>query len=94
VGKILRCEPVAKSEKLLKLQVEIGTEERQIIAGIARHYRPEDLVGRLVVVVANLRPATIMKEESHGMVLAASAPDGTLVLVSPVSEIPSGATVK
>jgi methionyl-tRNA synthetase len=94
VGKILRCEPVAKSEKLLKLQVEIGTGQRQIIAGIARHYRPEDLVGRLVVVVANLRPATIMKEESHGMVLAASAPDGTLVLVSPASEIPSGAAVK
>ncbi len=94
VGKILRCEPVAKSEKLLKLQVEIGSEQRQIIAGIARHYRPEDLLGKLVVVVANLRPATIMKEESHGMVLAASTPDGKLVLVSPGSEIPSGAAVK
>jgi methionyl-tRNA synthetase len=94
VGKVLRCEPVAKSEKLLKLQVEVGTEQRQIIAGIARHYRPEDLVGKLVVVVANLRPATLMKEESHGMVLAASGADGKLVIVSPESLVESGAPVK
>ncbi len=94
VGKVLRCEPVAKSEKLLKLQVEIGTEQRQIIAGIARHYRSEDLVGKLVVVVCNLRPATLMKEESHGMVLAASDAAGKLVLVTPESAVESGASVK
>jgi methionyl-tRNA synthetase len=94
VGKVLRCEPVAKSEKLLKLQVEVGTEQRQIIAGVARHYRPEDLVGKLVVVVFNLRPATMMKEESHGMVLAASDAAGKLVIVSPESAVESGASVK
>jgi methionyl-tRNA synthetase len=94
VGKVLRAEQVAKSEKLLKLQVEIGTEQRQIIAGIARHYRPEDLVGKLVVVVSNLLPATLMKEESHGMVLAASDAEGKLVIVSPESAVQSGASVK
>jgi methionyl-tRNA synthetase len=94
VGKVLRCEQVAKSEKLLKLQVEIGTEQRQIVAGIARHYRPEDLVGKLVVVVYNLLPATLMKEESHGMVLAASDADGKLVIVMPESPVQSGAAVK
>jgi methionyl-tRNA synthetase len=94
VGKVLRCEQVAKSEKLLKLQVEIGTEQRQIVAGIARHYRPEDLVGKLVVVVSNLLPATLMKEESHGMVLAAAGEDGKLVIVMPESPVQSGAQVK
>ena len=94
VGKVLRCEPVAKSEKLLKLQVEIGTEQRQIVAGIARHYRSEDLVGKLVVVVSNLVPATLMKEESHGMVLAAADADGKLVIVTPESPVQSGASVK
>ncbi len=94
VGKVLRCEPVPKSEKLLKLQVEIGTEQRQIVAGIARQYRPEDLVGKLVVVVANLVPAKLMKEESHGMVLAATGEDGALVIVSPESPVRSGASVK
>jgi methionyl-tRNA synthetase len=94
VGKVLRCEPVAKSEKLLKLQVEIGTEQRQIIAGIARHYRSEDLVGKLVVVVYNLRPAILMKEESHGMVLAATDAAGKLVIVTPESAVESGAPVK
>ncbi|HMK38231.1 MAG TPA: methionine--tRNA ligase subunit beta, partial [Bacteroidota bacterium] len=94
VGKVLRCEPVAKSEKLLKLQVGIGSEERQIIAGIARSYRPEDLVGKLVVVVCNLRTATLMKEESQGMVLAATGTDGKLVIVSPESAVESGASVK
>jgi methionyl-tRNA synthetase len=94
IGKVLRCEPVAKSEKLLKLQVEIGTEQRQIVAGIARHYRPEDLAGKLVVVVSNLLPATLMKEESHGMVLAATDADGRLVIVTPESPVQSGSSVK
>jgi methionyl-tRNA synthetase len=94
VGKVLSAEPVPKSEKLLKLQVEIGTEQRQVIAGISRHYTPEEIVGKLVVVVANLLPATIMKQESHGMVLAAAGEDGALVIVAPEKPVPSGATVK
>ncbi|MDL1894364.1 methionine--tRNA ligase, partial [Sphingobacteriales bacterium CHB3] len=59
VAKILECEPVPKSEKLLKLQVEVGTERRQIVAGIAKHYKPEDLIGKSVVVVYNLQPAKL-----------------------------------
>jgi len=94
IGKVLRAEPVPKSEKLLKLQVEIGNETRQIVAGIARHYRPEDITGKLVVVVANLLPAMLMKEESRGMLLAASDTEGHLVIVAPESPIVSGAQVK
>jgi len=94
IGRVLRAEPVPKSEKLLKLQVEIGTETRQIVAGIARHYRPEDITGKLVVVVANLLPAVLMKEESRGMLLAASDAEGRLVVVSPESPVASGAQVK
>ena len=94
VGKVLRAEPVPKSEKLLKLQVEIAGEPRQIVAGIARHYRPEEITGKLVVVVANLLPAVLMKEESQGMLLAASDAEGRLVIVSPESAIATGAQVK
>jgi methionyl-tRNA synthetase len=94
VGKVVEAEKVPKSEKLLKLQVEIGAERRQVIAGIAQHYAPEDLVGRLVVVVANLAPAKIMGQESRGMLLAASDGGGKLVVLSPSSEIASGSQVR
>jgi len=94
IGKVLSAEPVAKSEKLLKLQVEIGGETRQIVAGIARHYRPEEITGKLVVVVANLLPAVLMKEESRGMLLAASDAEGRLVIVAPESPVATGAHVK
>ena len=73
-----------KSEKLLKLQVDLGTEKRQILAGIAKHYAPEDVIGKTIVVVANLKPAKLMGMESQGMVLAASNADGKLTLVSPI----------
>ncbi len=94
VAKIVQCENVPKSEKLLKLQVEIGTEKRQIVAGIARHYKPEELVGKSVVVVYNLAPAKLMGQESKGMVLAASDDDGKLLVVSPSGEIGSGSVVR
>ena len=71
VGKIIEVEQVPKSNKLLKLQVDLGTEQRQIIAGIGKKYTSEDLVGKTIVVVANLKPAQIMGVESQGMVLAA-----------------------
>lgn len=78
-GKILEAEKVKKSKKLIQLKVDIGTETRQILAGIAESYEPEDLIGRTVVIVANLKPAKLMGIESQGMVLAASK-DGKILL--------------
>jgi len=94
VGKVVEAEKVPKSAKLLKLQVEIGDEKRQVVAGIAQHYKPEDLIGKLVVIVANLQPAKLMGQESKGMILAASNESGVLTLVGVQSEISAGSTVK
>lgn len=80
---IVEATAVEKSKKLLKLQVDLGTERRQILAGIAQHYTPEQLVGKTIVVVANLQPAKLMGLESQGMVLAASSDSGMLTLVQP-----------
>jgi methionyl-tRNA synthetase len=87
------AEKVEKSSKLLKLQVEIGKEKRQIIAGIAASYAPEDLVGKQVVVIANLRPATLFGLTSEGMILAATGSDGKPVLLHPEVIVTSGAKV-
>jgi methionyl-tRNA synthetase len=70
-AKILSAERVPKSEKLLKLQVSLGTEQRQIVAGIGKRYEPDSLIGKTIVIVANLKPAKLMGIESQGMVLAA-----------------------
>jgi methionyl-tRNA synthetase len=94
VAKVVQCENVPKSEKLLKLQVEVGTEKRQIVAGIAQHYKSEDLVGKSIVVVFNLQPAKLMGQESQGMLLAASDNNGKLVFVAPSADIESGSVVK
>jgi methionyl-tRNA synthetase len=94
VARVIACEPVPKSTRLLKLQVEVGTERRQIVAGIAQHYAPADLVGRSVVVVFNLQPAKLMGEESRGMLLAASDESGHLTVITPSAEIASGSIVK
>jgi len=75
VAKVLAAERVPKSNKLIKMQVDVGTEQRTVVAGIADAYEPDALVGRTVVVVFNLKPAKLMGIESNGMVLAAS-PDG------------------
>lgn len=92
---VIEAERVPKSEKLLKLQVDLGTERRQILAGIAKHYTPEELVGRTIVVVANLAPAKLMGLESQGMVLAASNAEGRLALVTPAADgIGPGAEVR
>jgi len=82
VAKSVAAEAVPKSKKLLKLQVDLGTEQRTIVAGIAEAYEPEGLVGRTVVVVANLKPAKLMGIESDGMVLAASTDAGKPILLS------------
>ena len=93
-AKIISAEKVAGADKLLKLDVEIGSERRQIVAGIALYYKPEDVVGRLVVVVANLKPARIRGVDSNGMLLAASTPDGKLRLITVDGETGSGCVVK
>ena len=91
-AKIIACEPVKKSDKLLCLQVEIGEEKRQIVSGIAEYYKPEELVGKTVVVVANLKPAKLRGVESQGMILAADAPEGVKVVF--VDGIPSGCKIR
>jgi methionyl-tRNA synthetase len=82
VAEVLSAGKVEGADKLLKLQISLGDDERQIIAGIAQHYAPEELVGRRIVVVANLQPAKIRGEESRGMLLAAESKDGDLVLAT------------
>jgi len=85
-GTILSVQPVPKSKKLLKLQVDLGFETRQILAGVAEHLQPEEMVGRSVVVVSNLAPRKMMGLESQGMVLMAEDPSGKLSLVSSESD--------
>jgi len=93
VAQVLAAEAVPKSRKLLKLRVSLGTEERTVLAGIAEHYAPGDLVGKKVVVVANLQPAKLMGIESQGMVLAGST-DGGLGVLTLDKDLPPGAKVK
>ena len=92
VAKIDAAERVKGADRLLQLQISLGDEQRQIVAGIAEYYEPEALVGQQIVVVANLEPATIRGVESQGMLLAASDDNG-LTLVTPDSEINDGAEV-
>ena len=91
-AKVVACEPVKKSDKLLCLQLEVGEEKRQVVSGIAQYYKPEDLIGKTVVVVANLKPAKLRGVESQGMILAADAPEGVKVIF--VDGIPSGCTIR
>jgi methionyl-tRNA synthetase len=78
VGKVLAAENIKKSDKLLKLRVDIG-EERTVVAGIARSYKPEELVGKTIILVANLQPTKLMGVESQGMVLSADGADRFVV---------------
>lgn len=93
-AKILAADRVPKSKKLVRLQIDLGTEKRQIVAGIAEKYVPEELVGRTIIVVANLQPAKLMGLESNGMLLAANDEKGTLSLLSPGEDVPPGVPVK
>jgi len=93
VAEVVGAENLPKSKKLLKLSVRLGEETRTVVAGIAEHYAPADLVGRKVVIVANLAPATLMGVESNGMVLAASH-EGQLALLTLDKELPSGSKVR
>ncbi|AZT89363.1 methionine--tRNA ligase [Caldicellulosiruptor changbaiensis] len=93
VAKILEAEKIEGADKLLKLIVDLGDEKRQIVAGIAKHYSPEQLIGKKIVVVANLKPAKLRGVESQGMLLAASI-DDELCLITPEKDIKEGAKVK
>ena len=95
VVKVLECEPMKKSKKLLKLKVDLGGEIRQVISGIAQNYKPEDLIGKYVVLVANLKPVTLRGELSQGMIIAAATEDDSkLFAVSIPGELPTGSTVR
>jgi methionyl-tRNA synthetase len=94
VAEVVEAGPIKGADKLLKLQVDIGSEKRQIVAGIAKHYAPADLIGKHIVVVQNLKPAKLRGELSEGMLLAATSPEGSLELVSVSEKIPAGSRVK
>jgi methionyl-tRNA synthetase len=95
LAKVTACEEVKRSKKLLKLTVSLGNEERTVVSGIKNWYKPEDLVGKTVVLVANLKPVTLCGVESHGMILAASDPeDKELAFLSPVRDLPAGWVVR
>ncbi|WP_418746482.1 methionine--tRNA ligase [Frisingicoccus sp.] len=93
VGEIIACEAVKKSKKLLCSQVKIGSQVRQIVSGIKGHYTPEEMVGKKVMVVTNLKPAKLAGVMSEGMLLCAEDADGNLSLMIPEKEMPSGAEI-
>ena len=93
VGEIIACEAVKKSKKLLCSQVKIGNQVKQILSGIKQYYSPEEMVGKRVMVLVNLKPATMAGIVSEGMLLCAEDADGNLSLVSPEKEMPSGAVI-
>ena len=93
VGQVLEAEKIEGSRKLLKLKVDIGSEVRQVVAGISDAYEPEDLVNRKLILVVNLKPAKLMGVESNGMILAASA-GGRAVLPVFQEDVPNGSLLK
>ncbi len=93
VGKIIKCEEVPKSKKLLCSQVKIGSEVRQIVSGIKQHYSAEEMVGKKVMVLTNLKPATLAGVLSEGMLLCAEDAEGNLALLTPEKEMPAGAEI-
>jgi methionine--tRNA ligase beta chain len=94
VATVTAAAPHPNADRLLVLTIELGSEQRQLVAGIRAHYEPQDLVGKQVVVVANLQPATLRGVESQGMLLAASDDQGRLAVVTPEKPVSSGALVK
>ena len=93
-AKIVKCEPIPKAKKLLKLTLDDGSGKERIVAsGIAKWYTPDDLIGHTVIVVANLKPATLCGVESNGMILAADCPDDDVKVIF-VDGIPAGSKVR
>ncbi|MBA5851420.1 methionine--tRNA ligase [Clostridium sp. cel8] len=95
VAKVINCEKMKGSKKLLKFKLDLGGEERQIVSGIAKYYKPEDLIGKSVIVVANLKPIKLRGEISQGMILSAESKDGNKLFTATVSgDIESGSVIK
>ena len=93
VGEIISCEAVKKSKKLLCSQVKVGSQIRQIVSGIKAHYTPEEMVGKKVMVVTNLKPATLAGILSEGMILCAEDAEGNLAVMKPEKDMPAGAEI-
>lgn len=94
VATVLSAEPLEKSKKLLRLQVDLGSEQRQVLAGLKEHYAPEALVGKQIVIIANLAPREMMGTTSHGMLLAATDPaTGNVIVVTPSEAMSAGSKV-
>ena len=93
VGEIVACQAVPKSKKLLCSQVRIGSQTRQIISGTKAHYSPEEMVGKKVMVITNLKPAKLAGMVSEGMLLCAEDEEGNLSLMTPEKDMPSGAEI-
>jgi len=93
IGKIENAERVEGSKKLIKLEVDVGDETRQLVAGIAEEYNPESLIGKLVPILANLKPVKLMGVESQGMILAVDV-NGKPILLHPDREVPAGSRVR
>ena len=93
VGKIIACEEVKKSKKLLCSQVQIGSQVKQIVSGIKQHYSAEEMVGKKVMVLVNLKPATLAGVVSEGMLLCAEDAEGKLALLTPEKDMPAGAEI-
>ena len=93
IGKIENAERVEGSKKLIKLEVDVGYETRQLVAGIAEEYTPEILIGKLVPILANLKPVKLMGVESQGMILAVDV-NGKPILLHPDREVPAGSRIR
>lgn len=94
IATVLECKPHPNADKLLVLQIDLGTEKRQICAGLRLHYQPEQLIGKQIIVVANLEPRTMRGEPSQGMLLAATDPATMkVIVVGPTAEVAAGSKV-
>ena len=93
VGEVLKCEPVPKAKKLLVSQIRVGNEVRQIVSGIAKYYKPEEMVGKKVAVITNLKPCKLCGVESQGMILAAADDDGNLSVMTLDKDMPAGSEI-
>ena len=93
VGEVLKCEPVPKAKKLLVSQIRIGNDVRQIVSGIAKYYKPEEMVGKKVAVITNLKPCKLCGVESQGMILAAADDDGNLSVMTLDKDMPAGSEI-
>ena len=91
---MIACEKVQKADKLLHLTVDVGGEKRSIVSGIAKYYTAEEMIGKEVVIIANLKPVKLRGIDSQGMILCAEDKDGKLALVSPEKPVESGSEVR